>query len=479
MRQLSAFRAIRLLCCFASAAFALCLAGCAGLQNAPVAQETNLHATYVVLGDSGNATARAITTDNHCPTIDIDGVTQSMRVRVAPAVVPRRPTASAPADSKPSSFPVLTCEFPLSATTTRASIAGNALRLPTPNPARIVVIGDTGCRMKSADQAWQGCADEGQWPYRIVANAAAAFKPDLVIHLGDYHYRENACPESIAGCRGSPWGYGWDTWQADLFVPARALLAAAPWIVIRGNHEECRRAGQGWFRFLDPAPYRASRNCDRPQDDVDGDYSDPYAVAIGPGWQAIVFDSARAGYTPLDPAKSADAYAFEKYQQQFRAVDTLAAKGGAKSLFINHHPILGFSTDPKFGVQGGQASLISVMKTLNPARLYPSSVTLALHGHIHLFEAISFASDHPATLVSGNAGDEVYINLPERLNADKLLPDGVVLESITHGNFFGFALMEKRTQGWQIRAYDQYSQLRATCDLVDNKLRCDRTGLIK
>ena len=479
MRQLSAFRAIRLLRRFTSAASALCLAGCAGLQIANVAQDTNLHATYVVLGNNGTATARAITANRNCPAIEIDGVTQSMRVRVGPAVVPLRPTASAPAESKPSAFPVLTCEFPLSPTTTRASIAGNVLRLPSQNPTRIVVIGDTGCRMKSADLAWQGCADETQWPFRIVANAAAAFKPDLVIHLGDFHYRENACPESVAGCRGSPWGYGWDTWQADLFLPARDLLAAAPWVVVRGNHEECRRAGQGWFRFLDPAPYRESRSCDRPQDDVVGDYSDPYVVPIGPGWQTIVFDSARAGYAPLDPTMPADAAAFEKYQQQFLAVDTLAANGGTKSVFMSHHPILGFSTDPKFGVQGGQASLISVMETLHPTRYYPASVNLALHGHIHLFEAISFASDHPATLVSGNAGDEAYANLPDPLNTEKLLPDSVVLEAITHGNFFGFALLEKRAQGWQIRAYDQQSQLRAACDLDGRKLRCDRTGLIK
>ena len=57
---------------------------------------------------------------------------------------------------------------------------------------------------------------------------ARSWKPDLVIHVGDYHYRENACPKDIAGCRDSPWGYGWDAWDADFFVPARPLLAAAP-----------------------------------------------------------------------------------------------------------------------------------------------------------------------------------------------------------------------------------------------------------
>ncbi len=52
-------------------------------------------------------------------------------------------------------------------------------------------------------------------------------------------------------CAGSPWGYGWDAWNADFFTPAAPLLAAAPWAAVRGNHESCARAGQGWWRFLD------------------------------------------------------------------------------------------------------------------------------------------------------------------------------------------------------------------------------------
>jgi hypothetical protein len=57
--------------------------------------------------------------------------------------------------------------------------------------------------------------------------------------------------------RCSPWGYGWDTWKADFFDPAQALLKAAPWVMVRGNHETCTRAGQGWWRFLDPVLCKA------------------------------------------------------------------------------------------------------------------------------------------------------------------------------------------------------------------------------
>ena len=32
--------------------------------------------------------------------------------------------------------------------------------------------------------------------------------------------------------------------------------------MVRGNHETCNRAGQGWYRYLDPNPYDATRRQD-------------------------------------------------------------------------------------------------------------------------------------------------------------------------------------------------------------------------
>jgi hypothetical protein len=109
--------------------------------------------------------------------------------------------------------------------------------------------------------------------------------PDLVIHVGDYHYREDPCPLGNAGCAGSPWGYGWDVWDADFFTPGAPLLAAAPWIVIRGNHEACGRAGQGWYRFLDPRPLAPLGTCDDPANDETADYTATYAVPLGAAGQ--------------------------------------------------------------------------------------------------------------------------------------------------------------------------------------------------
>ena len=56
------------------------------------------------------------------------------------------------------------------------------------------------------------------WPFPKIAATAAAARPDLVIHVGDYHYREAPCPAERAGCANSPSGYGFDGLVAGLLA---------------------------------------------------------------------------------------------------------------------------------------------------------------------------------------------------------------------------------------------------------------------
>ena len=189
-------------------------------------------ARFVVMTPDG-AVARVITDAAACPNLIVDGSNLPMTIRSAPMTAPLRPTQSDPADSKPSAFPVTVCEALLPKAVQRASIEGIALPLPKLVINRIVMIGDTGCRLKKASNAWQACNDPHAFPFAQVAAAAAAWKPDLVLHVGDYMYRENRCPDP-AQC-GSIWGYGWDAWNADFFSPAARLLAVAPIAPVRGN----------------------------------------------------------------------------------------------------------------------------------------------------------------------------------------------------------------------------------------------------
>jgi hypothetical protein len=453
---------------------AILLAGCATVHGDAAHRDDAVQYRWVVLGDGGQPVARAATSAASCPVVTVDGVDTRMTLRVAAGTVAQRPTASSAADSKPSAFSLNVCEAALPAGTHAARIGGHALPLPKAAPQRILVLGDTGCRVKKADNAYQACNDPDAWPLAQIAAVAAKMQPDLVLHVGDYHYRENACPDDIDGCRGTPWGYGGDTWQADLFEPAAPLMAAAPWIVVRGNHEECRRAGQGWFRFLDPAPYSAARSCDDPANDDVANYTMPYAVPLGGGYQVIVFDSSRAGYKPLpltDPQ-------FRAYQKDFAQVTRLAAKPGTASIFVNHHQILGYVPIAGSAPLGAMPSLIDVMNLQNGQAYYPAGVALAIHGHVHDFQAINFKSDHPAAIVSGNGGDNLDTALPDPFPMDQPPAPGIVLDRITHSTTFGFMMMERAGSGWTYKAYDRRGGLMLTCALAGRHLSCDKAGFL-
>lgn len=446
---------------------------------------THVQAAWVEIGDGNQAIARAVTsyrpTDASapiCPQLTRDGQVSRMSLRVGAGTVPLRTTASDPADSKPSAFPVAVCEATLPAGAQQVSVAGRTLPLPKAQPQRIAIIADTGCRMKKADNAFQACNDSGVWPLATIAASVANLAPDLVMHIGDYHYRENACPSDIAGCKDSPWGYGWDAWQADLFKPAAPLLAKAPWVVVRGNHEECARAGQGWFRFLDPRPYAAARSCDDPANDAGANYSDPYAVQLGGGSQVIVFDTAKVGRAAL---KTSDPQ-FQIYQKQFQAVARLAGQAGmTTTIFTNHHPILAFAPIAGSTPAPGNLALQSVMSSLNAQAYYPPGVQVALHGHVHDFQAINFSSGHPATIVSGNGGDNLDVALPDPFPANLTPAPGAVIERLSHNNSFGFLMMERRAapaNGWTFKAYTAAGKLLATCDQSGTTLACDKTGFV-
>ncbi|HEY2968011.1 MAG TPA: metallophosphoesterase [Casimicrobiaceae bacterium] len=462
-------------CARALATTCCALVGACAPLATPPGGGVAIQAAFVVLGEEGRPMARAITSAAGCPVLVADGSLLPMTMRAPAATLPLRPTRSAPQESKPSAFPVQVCEATLPAGAIRASIGDRALPIVKAEPRRIVVIGDTGCRMKSSDRVFQACNDTAAWPFAQVAAAAAAAAPDLVIHVGDYHYRENACPPDNAGCAGSPWGYGWDAWNADLFTPAQPLLAAAPWIVVRGNHESCDRAGQGWWRFLDPRPLVPDRDCNDPARDEAGDYSEPYTVPIAADTELIVFDSSRVGIDRLavtDPM-------YRTYTAQMRQAFALAGrKPGTHNLFMNHHPILAFAPDSRTqpaGLYPGNQSLHSVLQPINAELLFPKNVDALLSGHVHLFEMVSYATAQPTQIVSGNGGSWADLPLPRDLPPGATPAPGAVVESIVTTDRYGYLTLERDAEGsgaWRIQARDREGRMITTCSLRDRKTRC-------
>jgi hypothetical protein len=408
------------------AALAAAVAACGGDSSHP-------NYAWVQLGPEGEATVRVITSALECPTVLVDGeIELAMSVRAEP---------------EPPLFSVRTCESTLPPGAATASVDGTELRAQVADPEVIAVIGDTGCRLSSTQT--QACNDPVAWPFAQIAASVAAIRPDVIVHVGDYLYREAPCPEGNAGCAGSPWGYNWPTIEADFFAPARALLPAAPLALVRGNHESCSRAGAVWFRFLDPRPL--SPEC--------ADYTEPYAIE-GAGPQLLMLDSSAANDDTIDPAQVA------LYQPQFAAIDALARDD---ALFLTHRPIWGFGHD---GVQDGMEVLFEDNVTLQAASdsVLPPGVRAVLSGHIHLLELLSFDGPRPPQLIIGNSGvamdDPITTPLPGLTIAGATVRDGLTYVE------FGFTTLERDVGGWRVVTRDRNGAPLTECFLSRDGLAC-------
>lgn len=447
------------------------LAGCASppLPPAPpTAPPAGLQQAWVQAVAGPGWAVRALTGDAQCPPLRWAGGEQPMRERSAPGDEPPPPGNRQP-ERKPTRFVLRACEADWPAGASAVQVGSLTLHAPAAEMRRIVVMGDTGCRLKASDRDFQACNDPVAWPFARVLARARALQPDLVVHVGDYHYRESPCPERMAGCAGSPWGYGDDTWQADFFQPAQALLAAAPWVFVRGNHEACNRAGQGWLRYLDPLPGPA-RRCDdeTPAGGVNpGDFTEPFAVPLSPRSQLVVFDSAQVG--GVTPRRDSPAWA--RWRAQLERVAELA-QGQAQTLFVNHHPSLAFAASHLGLAATAGSGLTPLLQDASPGRLFPAGVQATLHGHIHMHQALGFASNHPATLVIGNGGSAASGHVDRTAALRHELQPGARLETAELHTDYGFSLLTATPQGWMLEAFDTLGQPLARCQLTGQTLRC-------
>jgi predicted phosphodiesterase len=322
---------------------------------------------WTQVGPHGSLEARTLV-DGACPEITLDGSSRQMSTRVGP---------------NGANFPETVCETTIPAGTKSASIAGQPLALLPTHLARIAVIGDAGCRIE--DDWVQDCSDPEAWPFATVAAQLAAWQPDLIIHVGDYLYRESACPANTPGCAGSPWGDKLATWQADLFDPAAAALPVAPWLFVRGNHEDCDRAGEGWFRYLAAGPLPAE--CEQ----------------FSPSWTVEI--DARS-FLVLDTSATEDVTTKPEIDAAFtKVLDHTADLATPGVWLLTHKPLTGGLLE-----LSGKEQVVknATLQSISKGAL-PPEIAVVLSGHIHLAEALSFerASGKPFQIIAGNSGTKL------------------------------------------------------------------------
>jgi hypothetical protein len=434
------------------------------------AKEQPIHVKYVWVqmlpdepGPPGRRLVRAIITEgDRCPKILEKGRDVEMVRRSSPLWA---------------TFPVLVCEANLGGASD-AWIGSRQLPTRPDNPRDVVVIGDTGCRMVY----WQiqACLSGVEWPFSAVAvSAAAKIRADgfesIVIHVGDYHYRENPCADRNPECGGSPYGDNWATWEEEFFKPASPLLLAAPWVIMRGNHEDCSRAGAGWIFFF---ALPGSTNDSACQHELPS-----YRLAIGRGERQRVL-------VVLDTANAGSQFGIEARCKIFRQwIDGIDDSNAVVWLAL-HQPLLSRSPDGKrIGTsreddlcrQDDTKDALKVIRAKLLASKDPKpKVKLLLSGDLHVFQYFQPAeNDKPVQVIAGMGGtklDELNELLPkdapkdEKPKAADAKPQwdsdvtsfGVAGGALTIAKH-GFVVMHNDGPSWTVTLLDVTGRTLATC----------------
>jgi hypothetical protein len=224
------------------------------------------------------------------------------------------------------------------------------------------------------------------------------------------------------------------------------LLAAAPWVLVRGNHELCSRGGHGWFRLLDPH-----------SDAVDCTATTaPYTLRID-GMNLLMFDGADADDDKVDPAKVAT------YRGQLRS---LLANAPPHAWLLTHRPIWAL-------VQGEGAPRGAMMNATEQAAIrdnVPPSLDMILSGHVHDFTSYEFGPARPAQLVvgeGGDANDEIVQNPVPGVEID-----GLKLHRAYALSDYGYVLLHRTAQAWAATVYSIADTVLARCRLRGRELAC-------
>lgn len=351
--------------------------------------------------------------------------------------------ALAPASTADAAFPVILCRADLPPDATTIRIGATNLKAPKPTVNRIVVLGDSGCRLKAGSDP-QACNDPKAWPFATLATHAAGEAPDLIIHVGDYHYREMACPPGNVGCAGSPWGYDWPAWNADFFAPAAPLLSAAPWVMLRGNHEDCRRAGHGWTLLLSPDAMPASAPCLAAHH--------PYRIDIG-GLALVVIDDNDAPNQTINPTVA------QRMTQDLK--NTIPV--GQPWWLLTHHPAHGV-VKVKGADEAGDNPTLSQAIAANPA------ADLLISGHIHALQVENYQDGHPPQLVVGTGGDALEKHGFPDLGG--VVSGGWTIRAGFSDIDFGYAVMERDGEDWRITGHRPDGAPAKYCRLHRGQITC-------
>ncbi|MGI9196617.1 MAG: metallophosphoesterase [Candidatus Nanopelagicales bacterium] len=388
--------------------------------------------------------------------------------------------------------PIAVCEAQMPRRALTASIAGRSIPSAKPRNIRSIgLLGDSGCRVKGTHD--QACNDPAQWPLARVASRLVADQPDVVVYLGDFFYRESACPPaSSALCGGSPqplekapftdsaWG-----WIVDVLIPMAPMLQSTPIVTVRGNHEVCSRAGNGFFLMFDPA-YGTGATCAPSTEGVAPTVYSPttsvdLSVSGGRTLRLVNVDSANGEDASIDDTIAiAQRPLFARAQELANTAD--------EAWLLTHRPIAAVVSTELLPVPPGEATVWSSLTQTYSSYGLLDDFDLLLSSHIHLAQAIQVPG-LPGQLVLGNAGTmldpaqgyaipkhgplsnasgQTLVPVPP-LPPYPPIPTATSLETWVQ---YGYAMARPTSAGWTIDLRNVDGATMGTCRVADQQISC-------
>lgn len=467
--------------------------------NARIPGEHKFPIVYVVYGPGAVPLARAVVRlADPCPALELSsaaGVNISMPAGFTPTI------RGVGTHRMPFAFPVKVCEVELPSELPGRVLAwgGRAVPRISRRPRLAVTLGDTGLRVKASNLGdcekpsdhWlygiRLCShkhrvpfdaslvsgqyqDISDWPLRTLIDEAASEEPDLVIHMGDFLYRQSPCAKNM-GCasinnqhhpsRPGNWGDNWNGWYADFFEPSLELLSAAPWIVLRGNHEQCNRGGHGYFLFVDPRPLPVDYTTD-----YCIKYTEAYSVPFEHEQFLVLDDSAIQNVNfddkcPAPGSRQSAALPASRYDHpeqtmsregidaeiahfadEFRKLEANALPH-VTNILLTHRPLV--------GVMCHQHKYYAVDWTLQRAlgNSTLERISAIFSGHVHWFQGIVYENHAlPVQVVMGNGGTKLESQKMDSPRAiEGLTVHGARIQSAFTSKHFGYSRLTRGEDG--------------------------------
>ena len=404
-----------------------------------------------------------------------------------------------PANTSPAFNQLTVCESVIPKNAVRAAIGGH------PIPARmtkrvkdIAVFGDVGCRV--TDWEVQDCNTVQTWPLAKVAQSIAQEKPDVILFLGDFFYRESPCPagqEAFCGSSpppitGAPFTDSAYGWMADAIMPLSPIFSAAPIVVIRGNHEACDRGGNGFFLFFDPflnssqtcAPVMNGNTLVAPNPALTRSWSTDLKIRSGRTLRLAMVDSAYGNDSTVTPWSTVQR---ESYVQ---ARNLTIPQRKIESWLLVHRPIFGHMTD-QYAPSGDSLWVpwLSIDQQVASYGLLENYNSI-LSSHMHLMQAVQIPGQ-PGQMVLGNGATDLdpttgyetpqYGPLANALGnpiVPGLIPYPAATTSFTAVEF-GYAMVRpgRSFSEWSWEHYTPDGTVFAQCSQLAKNLSCKKASL--